>query len=485
MIRFSRPAGRARALVAAVGFLLLPAFAPAAEAGGAAESGKGKWIESARGRFGPPRAVAGGRAVVFDEANDGELAASLDAELARLDEELFHRQGWRSPFSGGDPLRLYVARSASADLRAAAAPARDRGLLREPALLLDAGGLDSRSIVREAAREVARAVLDGYGVEDAFLGPALAEYLSAPPAESSAEAAWEPAASGTLDFRARPATLGRLWVEEVARAAGGPAILRESWQRSAETGESAVSALLRAAAVQAQVSEDALLLRASARLYATIEPEASPSRLRLLDVVAGALDAAAPAALAVRHRVLLPETEETLRVAWPQDGGAGAAVVRYGDALLPPDVVTFAPGESRALPLSGVVRVDFLVAGNALGGTGIVAPAWGEAAAGVPFAGLEARASIESGEPRLVWTTATHEGMWGWAIFREQVLADGRIARRGPEIVPSAESAARSYRYQFVDSAAEAGTYYRYTVWAVTADGLLARAFSATVRNAD
>ena len=71
--------------------------------------------------------------------------------------------------------------------------------------------------------------------------------------------------------------------------------------------------------------------------------------------------------------------------------------------------------------------------------------------------------------------------MWGWAIFREEVLADGRIARTGPEIVPSAESAAGSFRYQFVDaSARRPGTYYRYTVWAVTGDGLLARAFSAT-----
>jgi hypothetical protein len=70
-------------------------------------------------------------------------------------------------------------------------------------------------------------------------------------------------------------------------------------------------------------------------------------------------------------------------------------------------------------------------------------------------------------------------------VFREQVLADGRIARRGPEIGPAPEGAAQSYRYQFVDAAAEPGTYYRYTVWAVTADGLLARAFSTTLKTAD
>src|SRR4029077_17272689 len=100
-----------------------------------------------------------------------------------------------------------------------------------------------------------------------------------------------------------------------------------------------------------------ILLRASARLLAAIEPEAAPSRLRLLDVTSGAIDAAPPAALRVRHRTPLPAVDETLRFGWPQDGGAGAAVVRYRDPALPPDVVFFGAGEHRAIPLSGVARV--------------------------------------------------------------------------------------------------------------------------------
>ncbi|MGE5414093.1 MAG: hypothetical protein ACM3NW_07960, partial [Syntrophomonadaceae bacterium] len=444
------------------------------------------WIESPYRHFGAPTPLASARAVLFDEANDPELAATVGAELARLETELFRRQGWRSPFSGEAPLRVYVARSAADGVRAVTARSVQKGLLQEPAVLLDATGMDGRAIAREIARPVARAVLDGYGVEDAFLGPALAEYLSAPPGESGVDAAWTLAAAGTLDFRAEPAILGRLWVEEVVRATGGAAVLRDAWQRAAETGEAPGAALLRSAAgPQGPVSEEAVLLRACARLYAAIEPEASPSRLRLLDVVAGGIDAAAPAALAVRHRVILPETEETLRIAWPQDGGAGAAVVRYADPLLPPDVVIFSAGETRAVPLSGAARVDFLVAGNALGGRGIAAPAEAELVSGLPFADLEARAAAEGGAPRLIWTTASHEAMWGWAIFREQVLSDGRVVRRGPEIVPSAESATRSYRYEFVDAAAEPGTWYRYTVWAVTDEGVLARAGSTTVRTAD
>jgi hypothetical protein len=85
----------------------------------------------------------------------------------------------------------------------------------------------------------------------------------------------------------------------------------------------------------------------------------------------------------------------------------------------------------------------------------------------------------------LIWTTASHEGLWGWAIFREEVLADGRIASTGPEIIPSSERAEESFRYEFVDSSTTPGTFYRYTVWAVTSEGVLARAFSATLKTAD
>jgi hypothetical protein len=48
--------------------------------------------------------------------------------------------------------------------------------------------------------------------------------------------------------------------------------------------------------------------------------------------------------------------------------------------------------------------------------------------------------------------------------------------RTGPEVVPSSERANEPFGYAFVDTAATAGTFYRYTVWAVTDEGLLARA---------
>ena len=225
-----------------------------------------------------------------------------------------------------------------------------------------------------------------------------------------------------------------------------------------------------------------MLVRAAARFYARTETEAAPSRLRRFDLESGALDAAPPEALSVRHRSFVPEeSEDALRISWPDDAGAGAAVVRYRDTALPADVLLLAPGDVRRIPLSGVARVDWVIAGSPQGGGGLRAPAAVEETRSDVFTGLEARASgVE--RPRLTWRTGSHEGMWGWAIFREELKADGRIARTGPEIVPSTERADEAFGYAFVDSAAVPGTYYRYTVWAVTDEGLLARAFAVTLR---
>ncbi len=292
---------------------------------------------------------------------------------------------------------------------------------------------------------------------------------------------WTLAAAPLLDFRAHPGALGRLWVQEVAFAAGDGSLWRRAREEAAASGEGPRAAMARLV-TELSRSDGRFLLRAAARLLATLEPEASPSRLRLADLEAGALDAAPPAALSVRHRSILPDGEtDALVLAWPPDGGEGAAVVRYSDRALPPDVVFFGPGDRRAIPLSGVARVDFLVAGSEPVAPGLRAPVDCVRDASALFSGLEARASAGPGSPRLTWTTASHAGLWGWAIFREEVLSDGRIARTGPELVPSSEASLESFGYAYVDTSAAPDTFYRYTVWAVTDEGLLARAFWATL----
>ncbi len=438
----------------------------------------------AEGPSGKPQTLLAGRAVLYDEADEPALRSALTVELRRLFEDLYGRQGWRAPFEGDEPLQIFVGRhslGAPRDSSEAGAGRLGRSAL---ALHVECAGFSTAQIVREVDRRVARATLAGYDAdEDEFLTASVAEaMIGSPLAEARGDDTLARAAAPLVDFRARPETLGRLWVEEIIRATGGGALLREAWEKASSTGQTVRDAISRSVSDATGISQEALLARCAARLYALIEPDVALSRLRLLDLESGALDAAAPADLVVRHRSFLPEgAEDGLHVRWPEDGSAGAAVVRYRDAALAADVVFFRAGDSRAIPLSGVARIDFLVAGSGLGGRGVQAPAYCETSA-APFRGLDVHASAGREGPRLTWSTSSHEGLWGWAIFREEVLSDGRIARTGPEIVPSSERSDESFRYVFVDSGAAGGTFYRYTAWAVTGEGLLARAFAVTLK---
>ena len=439
-----------------------------------------------------PSVLLSGRALLFDEADDPSARSAISAELQRISVELFARDGWRAPFDEGAPLRVSIARRTTLGAPQAASQWTGGGRLAGASIVLDGTRLTAPQIARELTRQIVRATLSAYGApEDAFLAPAVIEALSGGLEDASGggpeaaleDEAWILAAAPTLEFRRRPDVLGRLFVEEILRDRGDSALLRLVWERAGASAESPSSILARMLVEAPGPREETYLLRAAARLYAAVEPEAAPSRLRRLDLEAGSLDSAPPAELSVRHRTFLPEdSAEDLRIGWPEDAGSGAAVVRYRDATLPPDVVLFAPGDVRRIPLSGVSRIDWVIAGAAAGGREIQAPATCEFTAPRVFTGLEARAFAGPERPRLTWKTATHDGLWGWAVFREELRADGRVARTGPEIVPSSERSEESLGYVFVDTRAISGTWYRYTVWAVTDEGLLARGFAATLR---
>jgi hypothetical protein len=471
-------------LVGSLPAAALPTPAVLPQAGG--PEGPLAWADSPYRHFGPAHSLVPGRAVLFDEADDPALRSFLSARLRRLYTELYGDEGWRSPFAQGEVLRIYVARSESGGVRRLTPALDSNGRLEGPSVQLDATGLATPAIVREVARQIVLATLAGYGApEDPFLTPAAAEVLVRAGEKTAGDELWALAAAPELDLRARPAALGRLWVQEALLYTGG-ASLPSVWETAAETGETPMAAFLHALAETTAVPDEALLVRAAARLYSTVEPDPSPSRLRLIDLESGALDAAPPRPFVVRHRSFLPDgVEESLRVSWPEDAGRGAVIVRYRDPALPADVVFLEPGDVRVLPLSGVQRIDFVVGGTAAGPGMLRAPASLEPVAGRPYAGLSVQASADADGPRLTWTTTSHGGMRGWAIFREQVLGDGRIVRAGPEIVPSSVDSSESFRYVFVDEWAERGTFYRYTAWAVTDDGLLARAFAVTLRTQD
>ena len=171
-----------------------------------------------------------------------------------------------------------------------------------------------------------------------------------------------------------------------------------------------------------------------------------------------------------------------MSVSWPQDGAPGFAVLHYEDSL-PSDVVRFAPGEARVLPLSGVSRIDWVVAGNGEAASGLAAPVTTAAMPDFPVSGLAARADAIPGEGvSLTWNTARQQSLSGWAIFRAEVDDSGKIVKAAPQWLPSQAGELEQSLYSFVDSTAAAGRYYRYDVWAVTEDGALSRSFRATIR---
>jgi hypothetical protein len=135
--------------------------------------------------------------------------------------------------------------------------------------------------------------------------------------------------------------------------------------------------------------------------------------------------------------------------------------------------------------LSGVSRVDWVVSGTSADPPLDEVTASVDAISAFPFGALTPQAVSGANGTRISWTTSGHAGLAGWALFREEVQADGKILRTGPHILPSTHEADESFRYAYVDPDTSAGTYYRYSVWAVTDDGLLARAFSATLRTSD
>lgn len=445
----------------------------------------GGWESSPYRNFGPVQVVLPGRVLLSDEAQGGPLAGALTAELRRLSIELFEKQGWRSPFAEGDPLWVYVARKEAGGVRRLAMRGIENGRLARPAIQLDATGLSDHQLVREVGRLFSLAVLSAYEVPDAsFFTAAAADYVAnLPESEQEREAARAAAASPELDLNRAPLAVGRLFVEELGRAAGGPAGLRAAWERARETGEQIVPVVARFAAEASGERAEWIALRFAARLYASLETEPAPSRIGLEDLLTGAFDTAAPGPLSVRHRTFLPGDSAALRVAWPADGGLAAAVVRYRDGQLPPDVVFLEPGETRTIPSAGVARVDWVVQGGTAKAPS--APAFFERVAEFPYAGLAASADAAGDGARLMWTTASHEKLAGWAVFREQLLPDGRVARTGPQIVPASSRGEESLRYAYLDATAAPGSWYRYTVWAVTEDGLLARAFSTTLKAAD
>ncbi|HTD51872.1 MAG TPA: hypothetical protein VK780_02500, partial [Thermoanaerobaculia bacterium] len=168
----------AKALILGVLCLLARGLANGLDSAGAA-SPAAAWEASPYRNFGPEQALAGGRAVLRDEADDAGIATAVGSELRRIDVELHEKQGWRLPLADGDPLRIFIARKDAEGVRRLAVRGIDSGHLVAPAIQLDATGLSARQIVHEVGRLYALATLSAYGALDrSFVTQATAEYLA-------------------------------------------------------------------------------------------------------------------------------------------------------------------------------------------------------------------------------------------------------------------------------------------------------------------
>jgi hypothetical protein len=224
------------------------------------------------------------------------------------------------------------------------------------------------------------------------------------------------------------------------------------------------------------------MARALARLYAADEVYSDASRLSETDLSAGALDAADPGRLSWRFYAASPAAAGGWNVAWPEDAADGFAVLHYEDGL-PSDVVRFSAGDARTLPVAGVSRIDWVVVGRDGAPAPLAVPVTIAMDAAFPMTGLSATVRSEGGSGVVLsWQTASHRSLSGWAILRSEVTEDGRVIRTEPESLPSQENDSAGASYDFVDTSAVAGHYYRYDVWAVTSDGAMSRAFRTTLR---
>ena len=428
----------------------------------------------------PARAFGASDAVVRDEADDPALRQALDDRIARLSDELFVREGWPNPFAARRsrpvPRRAERRRRRAAPLfafdRAGAdrrpddrdrrigsrqrrhrprglAPLRargDLGLRRRGSHLRDRRG-------RRVPRRRRRSGRDGVRRGGAEPGPG-----GSPRALSGA--------SCSTSSRARPEAALPSVKSTSARAISARSRSR-AWRTSTPSAPDCPRRRL------SRVSA-----RVSTRLRRGRSPGLPPSgsgtskRER-------STPACPPPGRSATGPTCRRTTRRAIRYDWPAGAGVGAAIVHYRDADLPPDVVSSSPtaADDRALRASRAWTGSWPRAG-------LRPVPWFPSSSrrsGYPFAGLQPHAIPPREGPRLWWTTASNAGLTGWAVFREEVQADGRIVRTGPQIVPASSDTPESLRYAYLDpaSARELTTVTRCGPSRPTG---FARAFSATLR---
>ncbi len=429
----------------------------------------------------------GGKLRVRAPGVSAETVASIAPAIeARLRGSL---DSWDVPFSASDPIRLLIVASGESPFSEVFSLAGEGGADREPVIALNVTGQTDVEIAAEVVRDVGSFVLRRLapGADEALVfAAARAVSISGDLLDSDRQEIREAGSSPVNSLERREGEIfAAAWIDEMAAGAGS-SFVSSVWTSRVATGESTLLAFARAYAEATHQSPWDALQRSLERDYSRTEVFGDLSRLTDRDREAGVLDASSPAPLSWRFfsADIDPAAGASagLNVSWPGDAARGFAVLHYEDSL-PSDVIRFAPGESKTLPLSGVSRIDWIVAGGDRAGSALASPVPISPLENFPLSGLSARAVAEPGQGvSLEWSTARQLDVGGWAIFRAEVDESGRIAKSAPQWLPSSSGPQQHSLYSFVDSTAVPGRYYRYDVWAVTEDGALSRSFRETVQ---
>jgi len=422
--------------------------------------------------------IWGGRIVLRAPRVPSEDVEAFAAEVEARLEAAFSDAGWKIPFTAEAPLRLLVASAPGLSF------SNVFGGNRDTVVALNVAGHPPAESAAETVRDVALLVLRSAapGADPALLrASARALSLADDLLEADRDELREAGSGVEHAMSARSSELfAGAWIREMARTAG-PDFVRSVWTDRVARGESTLGVFSSAFRDLGGSPADAMEL-ALARLYAGDEIFSEAARLSGPDLASGALDGGDPGSLSWRFYASPGPAGGGWSVRWPDDAAGGFAVLHYEDGL-PSDVIRFSGGTAKILPGAGVARIDWVVVGRNDSPAPLAVPVAVAPEAEFPMKGLSASARVEAGEGVVLsWQTASHRDLSGWAILRSEVTEDGRVVRSEPESLPAQENDREGAAYDFVDTSAVAGRFYRYDVWAVTSDGAMSRAFRTTLR---
>lgn len=421
-------------------------------------------------------------AVGFEEAVPVEVREAAVRALETTVREVLDRDGWTRPFAPGSPLTLLVVHPRAEPPVLLGWDGREKGRLARPVVGIGTAGRGPEAVALDVARSVALLAVRQAGPDEAaWAVEGLAELLAREAVAPGLPAPSSPflAAQGSL---ARPAA-GALFLREAARLSpSGRAGLRAAWEEAGAVRGDDAESFYRAVAREAEDGAAGLL----ARLVAEAVTEA-PSALREEPggrLAAGDLALPAPVSLGwVRATVPSSDERGGLEVVLPDVRGARAAraALVYRPLAGEADTLPLVPGSARTFPLSGAEALSVVLVDGSDGGEVTLRL---RRVPGYPALLASASAEWADGAVHLAWRTSAHLDLLAWVVSRLREEPDGSLAFDGREVVPTTDASDDGSGFLLVDREARPGERYRYRVWALTVDGLLAEAFEAAVETA-